>query len=73
MRSLRLLLVAILLPLGLGGCVVAADVTPGYHGHYGYARPYAYAPAPRPYYYRPPPRPYYGYGYGYGPRRYYGY
>jgi hypothetical protein len=63
MRKLRFLLVLILLPLGLSGCVVAP--APGY-----YNRPYAYVapPPPRRYYYAPAPRPYYGYR-----PRYYGY
>lgn len=55
MRPLRLLLILLLLPLGLAGCVVAP--APGY-----YARPYAYAPPPPPprYYYGPPARHYHG-------------
>ena len=71
MRLLRCLSIAVLLPVGLGGCVVAP--APGYYASYGggyyspgyayaYPRPYAYAP---PRYYAPPPRAAYGYGYGY--------
>lgn len=73
----RALAMAVLLPLALGGCVVAAGVGPpvvtGY-GYYGpvHPRPYVYRPVPYGHYvprYRPYHGPRWGYArpWGYGP------